>query len=132
MDETPISKTIAIEAGDALRLCECFEIRKHALHQHEPALRCGDEIEARGNGGRIAVDGEDARAWNGEDGPAIAAGAEGGIEENFAGLRGERGKNFVTKHGKVAGRSAGGENVSFAAARCHSRAPCDRGPSGAA
>ncbi len=80
---------------------------------------------------RIAIDGENARAGHAENGLRIAAGTEGRIEEDFARLWREGGENVVTKHGKVAGQSACGESV-FAAARYHSRAPCDRGPSGAA
>src|ERR1700730_9146419 len=100
---------------------------KSLLYKTKPPLRFGHEAGSAGNCGRVAIERETLGVGLGEQSLRVAAGAECGVEIKSALARSERGHDFVTKHGNVAGRSAGGEISLIAATRCHSRAPCGRG-----
>ena len=121
MSSTMPSKPVEAEArGNAV------EIAETSLFEDQPAAGLFGERRAGGNGVGIAVERQDTCGGVCENGPRVAAGAERGIEIE-AGPRVERREDRVEKHGNVPGRSASGETLVIAAARCHSRAPRGRG-----
>src|ERR1700730_1116885 len=117
----------AVEINKATLPRRLVEPSKSLLCKTKPPLRFGHEPGSANNCGRVAIERENTGVGLGEQSLRIAAGAKSGVEIKSALARSERGHDFVTKHGHVPGRSAGGEISLITATRCHSRAPCGRG-----
>ena len=73
-----------------------------AGHELEVFIISGEGCGAWG-GIRVAVDGDDAGASL-QDGTAVTAGAEGAVDDRFAGFWGERGHHLAQQNGGMAGR----------------------------
>ena len=74
----------AVDRRDTLRGADLGEIGEAVLDQGQPAVRPIDQIEAAGNGGAVAVDADDPGSRDVEDGAAVAAGPEGGVDIDAA------------------------------------------------
>src|SRR6202021_44936 len=61
-----------------------------------------DQFEAPRNRGAIAIDADDARLRRLEDGPAVAAGAEGGVDINPAVARPQPGEHLAAEYRNMA------------------------------
>src|ERR1700733_7321964 len=61
-----------------------------------------DQFEAARNRGAIAIDADDARLRRLEDGPAVAAGAEGGVDINPAVARPQPGEHLAAEYRNMA------------------------------
>src|SRR5690606_22309489 len=68
---------------------------------HGEAGTLGRQLAAARHGGRIAVDRVYVTRAGAQDRPAVAAGAEGGVEVGAAGPHGERGEHLVEQHGQM-------------------------------
>src|SRR6185437_537185 len=68
-----------------------------------PAGRAIDQIEATRNRGAVAVDSDNAGSRDIEQHPAVAAGAEGGVDINAAGMGRELRDRFAAENRDVAG-----------------------------
>ena len=121
----------AVEACDALRACDAFELGKARLDQRQPAARGVDKVKARRDRAGIAIERQNFRVRGREDGGGITTGTEGRVEIEATGFRRQGFEDLHTKHGNVTGQSASGDVLKIAAARIHSRAPRGGGPSGA-
>ncbi len=111
----------AVERLGAEAARDRVEIAEASLDQPQAARRRRDEILARGDGGRIAIEGDDARAALDER-AGITAGPESAVEIDAAGANPQRVQRLGAQHGNVAGGSAGGGDLR-AARPPHSRAP---------
>ena len=118
------STTPSAGANPASR-SDAIELAEAALDERQSTLVLFNERGTRGNRSRIAVDAEDARTRRGrQDGPAVAAGAEGGVNVGFARCRCERLQHLGKQHGNMAnGPSRGVLGRAGAPRRHYSRAP---------
>ena len=95
----------AIDRGMALRCADVGEIGEAVLDQREPAVGSIDQIEAARNRRAVAVDADDAGSGDVEDGAAVAAGAEGGVDIDAAVAGAEHLDRLAAEDGNMARRS---------------------------
>ena len=92
----------AVDRHQALRGADLGEIGEAVLDQRQPAGRLIDQIEAAGNGRAVAVDADHAGSRDFEDGPAVAAGPEGGVDIDPAVAGREHLDRLAAEHGDMA------------------------------
>ena len=102
-------------AGDRLQVGE------PVLDQFEPALRVRDQIGPAGDRTLVAIDADHACARRLQNGPAISAGSESGVDIDTAVTHREPFDNAADKHRNVTRRS--GSDSRAVAARHHVCAP---------
>jgi hypothetical protein len=91
----------AIDERLALRGTHIGEIGEAILDQRETTVRCVDQIETTGDGGPVAIDGDDAGSLGRENGAGIAACAECGIDINTTGARAQHVDGFNAENGDM-------------------------------
>jgi hypothetical protein len=92
----------AVDRCDALRGANLSEVGESVLNQREPAARLVDQIESGRYRGPVAVDADDTGARGVEDGPAITAGAKGGIDIDAAVAGTKQLDRLAAKNGNMA------------------------------
>ena len=102
----------AVDPLDALRGANLGKIGKAVLDQCQPAARSIDQIEPGRDGRPVAVDADDPGSGGVENGPAVAAGPEGGVDIDAAVAGLEHLDGLAAEHG----------NMTFAS-RIHAPAP---------
>ena len=91
----------AVDALDALCCANLGQIGEAVLDQCQPAARLIDQIEPGRDRGPVAVDADHPCAGEIENGPAIAAGPEGGVEIDAAVAGLEHLDGFAAQHGNM-------------------------------
>ena len=74
----------AVDRREPLRGANIGKVGKSVLDQRQPAGRSVDQIEPARDRRAVAVDADDAGSGDFEDGPAVAAGAKGGVDIDAA------------------------------------------------
>ena len=95
----------AVDAIDALRRADLGEIGEAVLDQRQPARGAFDQLGAACDGSAVAIDRNQPGSRNIEDGAAVAARAEGGIDINTALARREMVDSLATENGDVRNRA---------------------------
>jgi len=98
------------------------QIGEFVLDQNEPRTHLGNQFGAARDGAGVAIDGDDPAIGGGENGAAIPAGAERGVDMDAAIVHVEELDDAAGEHGNVTSQSAS-DSTSAVAARRHSRAP---------
>ena len=93
----------AVDGAYALRGANLGEIGEAVLDQGQPAIRSVDEVKTSGDGGAVAIDADHARIGRIENGPAVAARAEGGIDIDPAVAGAEHCDGLGAEHGDMSG-----------------------------
>ena len=91
----------AVDRVDALRGANLGKIGKPVLDQREPAVRSIDQIESARDGGAVAVDADHPGSGDVENGPAVAAGPEGGVDIDAAGAGAKHLDRLAAEHGNM-------------------------------
>ena len=90
-----------VDGCDTLGCADLRQIGKAILDQGQPAVEAVHEIKPAGDRGAVAVDADDLRSRDLQQHPAIAAGAEGGVDINATGARCELLDRFAAEHRDV-------------------------------
>jgi hypothetical protein len=93
----------AVDRVDALRGADLGEMGEAILDQRQPPIGALDQIEPAGNRRPVAVDADDSGSSGVQDHPAIAAGAEGGVDIDSAVARAQHLDRLAAEHGDVTG-----------------------------
>ena len=123
MEETPRSKTTAVNLSVARLVYRRAQIGELALEEDEPAARCAREVSAAGECARVAIDTDDPTLRGFQNFAAVAPGAEGRVDIDPAIAHIEELYRGADEHGNVTSQSAS-DSALAVAARHHSRAPC--------
>src|SRR4051794_10090841 len=94
-----------VDRPDVLRRADFGEIGKAAFDQRQATVRAIDEIEPAGDSGAVAVDAYDPGSRRVEDRAAVAAGAEGCVDNYRAFARREHLDRLAAENGNMPGRS---------------------------
>ena len=112
----------AVHAIGAAIARDCVEIGKAVFDQREPAVRRLHQVGAERDRALVAVDADHFAVGGRENGAAIAAGAESGVDIDAAVMHVEEVERRRAEHGNMVGRSANDSRKAVAARR-HSRTP---------
>ena len=91
----------AVDRQNALRCANLGQIGKAVLDQRQPAVRLIHQIEPGRDRCAVAVDADHPCAGEIENGPAVAAGPEGGVDIDAAIAGLEHFDGFAAQHGNM-------------------------------